>query len=88
MRFVLSGNLLRFSGFRREVPIEAVTVQQGLSALVDGCPGLRPVLLDGEGRLRAVHRLFLNGDPLGPQELGCEARADDEVTLLTAIAGG
>ena len=88
MRFVLSGNLLRFSGFRREVPVEAPTVQQGLWALVDGCPGLRSVLLDGQGRLRAVHRLFLNGDPLGPQELAREAKPDDEVTLLTAIAGG
>ncbi len=88
MRFVLSGNLLRFSGFRREVPIEAPTVRQGLSALVSGCPGLGPVLLDGEGRLRAVHRLFLNGEPLAPQDLEHEARPDDEVTLLTAIAGG
>lgn len=88
MRFVLSGNLLRFSGFRREVPIEAPTVALGLTELVAACPGLGPVLLDGSGQLRAVHRLFLNGDPLAPQELGCEARGDDEVTLLTAIAGG
>jgi hypothetical protein len=88
MRFVLSGNLLRFSGFRREVPIEASTVEQGLTALVGSCPGLGPVLLDGAGQLRAVHRLFLNGEPLRPQELACTATPDDEVTLLTAIAGG
>lgn len=88
MRFVLSGNLLRFSGFRREVPVEASTVEQGLAALVGSCPGLGSVLLDGSGRLRAVHRLFLNGEPLAPQELACATKADDEVTLLTAIAGG
>jgi molybdopterin synthase sulfur carrier subunit len=88
MKFVLSGNLLRFAGFRREVEIDATTVAQGLSELVAGCPALGPVLLDGAGRLRAVHRLFLNGEQLAAQELGREAKAGDEVTLLTAIAGG
>jgi molybdopterin converting factor small subunit len=88
MKFMLSGNLLRFSGFRREVEIEAPTVEQGLTELVASCPQLGPVLLDGTGRLRAVHRLFLNGEHLTGQELGTEAKPDDEITLLTAIAGG
>jgi sulfur-carrier protein len=88
MRFVLSGNLLRFAGFRREVEVDAPTVEQGLTELVARCSGLGPVLLDGAGQLRAVHRLFLNGEPLAAQELGREVGAGDEVTLLTAIAGG
>jgi molybdopterin synthase sulfur carrier subunit len=88
MKFVLSGNLLRFSGFRREVEIDAATVEQGVTELVASCPALGSVLLDGAGRLRAVHRVFLNGEQLTGPELGREAKADDEITLLTAIAGG
>jgi molybdopterin synthase sulfur carrier subunit len=88
MKFVFSGNLLRFSGFRREVEIQASTVGQGLSELVTHCPALAPVLLDGQGQLRAVHRLFLNGEQLTGPELERAAQPDDEVTLLTAIAGG
>jgi molybdopterin synthase sulfur carrier subunit len=88
MKFVLSGNLLRFSGFRRELEVDAPTVAQGLTELVARCQGLGPVLLDGEGRLRAVHRLFLNGEQLTGHELEHEAQANDEITLLTAIAGG
>lgn len=88
MKFVLSGNLLRFSGFRREVEVDASTVEQGLKDLVASHPQLAPVLLDGSGRLRAVHRLFLNGEHLTGLQLSREANASDEITLLTAIAGG
>ncbi len=88
MRFLLSGNLLRFSGFRNELQIAAPTVEEGLRQLVAGCPGLAPVLFDGEGQFRQVHRLFLNGEQLSRGDLGCASGDDDEVTILTAIAGG
>jgi hypothetical protein len=88
MRIVVSGNLLRFSNFQKEIEIAAPTLERGLEQLVGRFPLLEPVLLDGGGRVRAVHRLFLNGDLLSRDELGREAGADDELTILTAIAGG
>jgi molybdopterin converting factor small subunit len=88
MKFKLSGNLLRFSGFRAQLDVDAATVELGLRRLVDDCPDLRPVLLDARGRVRAVHRLFLNGDLLSREDLGRGTGPGDEVTILTAIAGG
>jgi len=64
MKFVLSGNLLRFSGFQKEIQIAAPTVAAGIVELCGSMPSLRPVLLDGAGNLRKVHRLFVNRDQL------------------------
>jgi len=88
MTFVLSGNLLRFSKFQREIPISAPTVAAGITQLVGNLPELAPVLLDGAGQLRKVHRLFLNQDQLSNDQLAQPATENDEVMILTAIAGG
>jgi hypothetical protein len=88
MRFLVSGNLLRFTGFRDTIPIPAATIEEGLQRLVEQHPDLRPVLFDGEGRFRQVHRLFLNDQSLDSTALGSAAGPDDDVTILTAIAGG
>jgi sulfur-carrier protein len=88
MRFVLSGNLLRFSSFQNEIDVDAPTIAEGLAKLCADRPLLQPVLFDAQGRFREVHRLFLNGDALGRDELDYAVNAVDEVTILTAIAGG
>lgn len=88
MKFKLAGNLLRFSNFQKEIEIAAGTVEMAMQSLVECCPDLRPVLLDGEGRVRQVHRLFLNGEILPSHELGHQVGSQDEVAIITAIAGG
>jgi molybdopterin converting factor small subunit len=88
MTFVLSGNLLRFSSFRKEIFISAPTVAEGIAKLVSGLPLLRPVLLDGAGQFRKVHRLFVNQDQVTNDDLARPVDDDDEVMILTAIAGG
>jgi sulfur-carrier protein len=88
VKFVLSGNLLRFSSFGREVSIDAPTLSDGLFRLCEQCPSLKPVLLDGDGKFRQIHRLFVNGDQVMVDELGAPRGAGDEVQIVTAIAGG
>jgi len=88
MKITLSGNLLRFSKFQREIDVTAPTVAEGLTRLCGDMPQLRPVLLDADGHLRKVHRLFVNRDQLMNDELARTVGADDEVMILTAIAGG
>jgi hypothetical protein len=46
------------------------------------------VLLDGDGKFRQIHRLFVNGDQVMVGELGAPRGAGDEVQIVTAIAGG
>jgi molybdopterin synthase sulfur carrier subunit len=88
MKITLSGNLLRFSKFQKEIQVSAPTVAEGLSRLCGELPQLRPVLLDGAGQLRKVHRLFVNRDQLMNDELARPVGADDEIMILTALAGG
>jgi sulfur-carrier protein len=86
MRFFLSGNLMRFSNFQREVVIEAATVREGLDTLISQFPALREVLLDSTRQVRGVHKLFLDGEPI--DSLHCPVGGDSEVAVVTAIAGG
>jgi molybdopterin converting factor small subunit len=88
MKFVFSGTLLRFTDYQRSLVVEAATVRTALAALVVKCPKLAPVLYDGAGQLRAVHRLFLNGTQLLSDELERPLTPSDELEVLTAIAGG
>ncbi|MCG8420805.1 MAG: MoaD/ThiS family protein [Proteobacteria bacterium] len=88
MRFFLSGNLLRFSNYHREIDVEAATIYEGIFGLINQYPDLRPVLLDGDDEVRGVHRLFLDGQPLAAEGLREAVPSEADVTILTAIAGG
>ncbi|MGE0870043.1 MAG: MoaD/ThiS family protein [Kofleriaceae bacterium] len=60
----------------------------GIHALVEGYPELRKVLLDGHGAPRAIHRLFLNGALIARDQVSQPVTPADELSILTAIAGG
>jgi hypothetical protein len=88
MKFKFSGNLLRFSNFLDEIEVVAQTIEQGINELVANLPQLKPVLLDGQGRPRAVHRFFRNGELVSRDGLKQHGSTADEISILTAIAGG
>jgi len=88
MKFRVSGNMLRFTNFQDEIEVAGDTVEAGMQMLVGACPQLRPILLDGNGKVRSVHRVFLNGAALPLDQLSEKAEAKDEVSILTALAGG
>ncbi len=88
MKIVLSGNLRRYTDFEGEVEVDARSIPEALNALVQRHPDLQPVLFEGNGQVRSVHRLYLNGDVLEIDEMDRPLDADDELGILTAIAGG
>lgn len=88
MTIVVSGNLRRFTGFESEVELDADSVPTALDQLVERFPQLRPVVLDSDGNLRQVHRLYLNGELLDRGDAGRSLAPNDELGILTAIAGG
>jgi hypothetical protein len=88
MRLVVSGNLLRFTSFTKEMDAPGGTLGEALAGVCARFPSLKPVLLDDEGRVRAVHQLFLNGEQLPRGELEQRVGADDELAVITALAGG
>ena len=88
MNVVLSGNLRRYTDFEGEVELDATCIDSALDALVVKFPDLKPVVFDGDGNLRSVHRLFLNGDVLETGDTDHTLSPHDELGILTAIAGG
>lgn len=88
MDLSFSGTLLRFIDFQKKISLEASTVSEALSKVANKYPKARPVLYDGDGRIRQVHQIFLNGKQLGPSELDTAVNPNDQLAVLTAIAGG
>jgi molybdopterin converting factor small subunit len=88
MKVRVNGALLRFTDYRRVITIAAPTVEAALTALADQYQPLRKVLFDREGKVRATHRIFLNGAPLEREELSSPAGDADSIDLLLAISGG
>ena len=88
MNIVLSGNLRRYTGFDGEVELSSNSIGDALTQLVGIYPDLEPIVFDGDKNLRSVHRLYLNGDVLETVDPGQTLNANDELGILTAIAGG
>ena len=88
MKVVLSGNLRRYTAFEGEVQLDATGIAEALDALVERYPDLKPVVYDADGKLRSVHRLYLNGDVLEVGDTDHDLGPADELGILTAIAGG
>lgn len=88
MMLVVCGPLRRLVGFQRGVRIDASTVSQGLRSLCESYPDMERVLFDEAGHLRGIHMLALNNTMLDRSHLETPVGEDDEVELLTALAGG
>ncbi len=88
MNIVLSGNLRRYTDFEGEVELTAASIGEALDGLVAQFPDLKPVVYDADGTLRSVHRLYLNGDVLEGDHSADKLNPNDELGILTAIAGG
>lgn len=88
MKLRVSGVLLRFTDYRSVIDVDAATVEAALHKLVDGHAVLEKALFDREGRVRATHKIFLNGEQLGPDQLAHPAGPSDQVDLITSISGG
>ena len=88
MKFRFSGNLLRYVDFHQEVEVEGVTVADGLRNVIEIYPEFGPVILDGNGEIRLLHRFCLNGVFLSLPELEEPVRLDDIVAVVSPITGG
>ncbi len=88
MMLRVNGALLRFTDYRRVISVAAPTVEAALIKLADEYRPLQTVLFDRRGRLRAAHRIFVNGELLAPDQLASPAGDADSVELLLAISGG
>ena len=76
--------LAREAGGRREFESDAATLGDALRALP-----VRDLCLDEHGELRRLVNVFVDGDDVrGAGGLETPLRADSQVLVVTAIAGG
>jgi molybdopterin synthase sulfur carrier subunit len=89
MKWILPGTMLRFVEYEKEIALEAGDFAAAVVLLITRFPDLKNVLVDGTGRIRHMHALFLNDAMLprgGVPDL--PLAGNDVVQVLTAIAGG
>jgi len=85
----LSGTLLRFADYQKELQIDAPTLKEGIDQLAARFPEIGKALFDAKtGQVRASHRLFVNGDPVEKGSFGRTIGGEDVVDILTAVTGG
>jgi molybdopterin synthase sulfur carrier subunit len=88
MQVHLSGPIRRFVRFQDDFTLDGPTIRDALQQLTTEYPQLKPVLFDGDGSVRKVHRVFVNSQPIDDGGLDKNMTATDRVEILTAIAGG
>jgi molybdopterin converting factor small subunit len=81
--------LRRFTDENGEVTVDAATVGEAMSALVERYDALRPHLYTEEGKLRSFVNLFKNDDDVRFLEREqTPLRDGDHLTIIPSIAGG
>jgi molybdopterin converting factor small subunit len=70
------------------VEVNGNSVGECLKDLVMQYPELEKEIFDKKGKLLSVIEIYLNGVSAYPNELEKEVKADDEIHLLTMLAGG
>lgn len=77
------------AGNQKRVEVSGSTVGEALDSLLEQFPALRDQVFTGEGSLNRFVNVYVNGrDVRYEQELATPVAANDEVTLLPAMAGG
>ncbi|WP_435361171.1 MoaD/ThiS family protein [Haloarchaeobius sp. DFWS5] len=85
----IPGLLTRFTDGARTSTVDASTVEDCVSALVDTYPALETHLFDGRGDLRSHIHLICNGRRIEwPAPTTISLDDGDEVVFLQAVSGG
>jgi len=71
-----------------ELVVESPTVRGCIEAVERKFPGFLPQVLDARGGLHRFVKLFVNGEPIGAQQLDQAVGTSDEIEIVAAIAGG
>jgi hypothetical protein len=70
------------------IEVEGSTVRQCLDAVEALHPGFAELIYAGKGEVYHFLKLFVNDEPVLPEEVDCEVSSDDVVTILASVGGG
>jgi molybdopterin synthase sulfur carrier subunit len=88
-QFRIPGALRRLSDGHVTVAVEATDLASAIEALDARYPGFKDRLLDASGELRQFVNVYLNDEDvrLG-SGLNAKVAANDEISIVPAVAGG
>ncbi len=85
----LPTSLQKYANNEKLLQVEASTVQEMIDSLVDRYPGIKNHLLDETNALRRFINIYINSDDIRFLDLtDTQLKDGDEITILTAVAGG
>ena len=85
----IASPLAPYAEGERRIDLDGVTVEDVLRKLGDRYPHLREAAFDDDWTPRPHITLFLNSKHImGNSDLGKEVTEDDEIAVISAIAGG
>ena len=88
MIFSVSGSMLRFTGYKKEIVVEGATVLDGLRSLAVTYPTLKSIIFDRNDAVKTTHRIFVNGSAIPQGDATHPVGAHDRVDVVTTISGG
>lgn len=91
MKFKLSGNLAKFTNYKKEVHIDIAqpsTLKELLDYLILQYPALKEVIYDKDTNVKKGYLISLNGQKINPNDFNESIKNNDHVDIFTAIAGG
>jgi sulfur-carrier protein len=85
----IASSLAPYAEGERRIDLDGVTVEDVLRRLGDRYPLLQNAAFDGDGTPRPHITLFLNSKHIiGNSDFEKEVTEDDEIAVISAIAGG
>jgi molybdopterin converting factor small subunit len=73
---------------RSSLDVSGQTVKEVFDKVYTSYPALKAEVLDKDGKIKPFIAIFINSTSLNDMQEDAPVRADDEVHLIPAIAGG
>ena len=81
--------LRKFTGGSEDVAADGATIAQIVADMDSHYPGIKERLCEPDGRVRRFVNIYVNGDDIRfLKNLDTSVAANDEVSIVPAIAGG
>jgi molybdopterin synthase sulfur carrier subunit len=81
--------LRKYTQGQEEVRVDGASVRDAIAALESRCPGIRERICDDAGNVRRFVNIFVADEDIRfLQNLDTPVGANDEISIIPAIAGG
>jgi molybdopterin converting factor small subunit len=84
----LSSIFGQYTGGRVNMKVDGKTVRECLHNLVRQYPGLKKMLLTGEGDLMSSYDFYINGQSAYPKDMNALLKDGDKLNVVYVIHGG